>query len=316
MPPDLTTVVVSWNTVDLLDDCLGSIAHATDGLPDGFVNEVVVVDNGSTDGSAAHVAEHWPQVRLIANTTNLGFCRANNQAIRSSDSPTVLLVNTDARLEPGGIASLLAYFEADPRAAVVGPRLAYRDGAFQRWTAGQLPSPSSMAAYLFALERISPRFRSHYLTDDTAIPFQPEWVSSAVMALRRAALDEIGLLDEQIFVYMDDVDLCARARAAGWNVWYAADTTATHFMGASSAEAAAGRPSPAALRALNRWYADQHGPTASRQLQAMEVLGFGARAAVSGLGALLGPPRTRRTGRQRLGKHTTHLRQALEPIDV
>jgi N-acetylglucosaminyl-diphospho-decaprenol L-rhamnosyltransferase len=305
---DLTTIVVNWNTVGLLDDCLDSIVAAT---PPDVTNDVVVVDNGSTDGSAEHLARVWPGVRVIRNRENVGFCRANNQAIRDSSSPYLLLVNTDARLHAGGIAALLRYFD-DARAAVVGPRLVFGDGTFQRWTAGRLPGPASMATYLLGLDRLGrARFGGLYLGMDTAVPFRPEWVSSAVMAIRRQAIDDVGPLDDRIFVYMDDVDLCARAGAAGWHVWYAADTTATHFMGSSS-KRATGKASPEALRALNRWYVRRHGAAAGLVLRAVEVAGFGGRAALHGAGALLGRP----GARSRMSAHTTHLRLALERIDA
>ena len=204
---DLATVVVNWNTVGLLDECLASIFAAT---PASLHNEVVVVDNGSTDGSVEHLRRHWPDVRLIVNPDNQGFCRANNAAVRATDAPLLLLVNTDARLQPDNIAGLLRYFRDDPQAAVVGPRLTYADGTFQRWTAGRLPGLRSLAAFLLGLDRVGPwRGAGHYLGADTGEAFRPEWVSSAVMAVRRSALEEVGLLDEDIFVYMDDVDLCA-----------------------------------------------------------------------------------------------------------
>jgi GT2 family glycosyltransferase len=315
-PPDLTTVVVSWNTVDLLDECLGSIVEAT---PAGLVNEIVVVDNGSADGSADHVRRRWPDVRVIANEQNVGFCRANNQAIRESSAPLLLLVNTDARLRPGGIEALLRYFDTDPRAAVVGPRLEYGDGTFQRWTAGRPLSTRSLASYLLALDRVTPLHpftEGIYLARDTREPFQPGWVSSAVMAIRRAALDEVGPLDENIFVYMDDVDLCHRVRAGGWNVWYAADTTAVHLMGASTRRVT-GKASPEALRALNRWYARVHGRRAAQTLRALEVTGFGLRAAAYGARSLVHrSPDARARTRAQMRAHAAHLRLALEPLSV
>jgi hypothetical protein len=307
---DLTTIVVSWNTVGLLDDCLASILAAT---PPTLSNDVIVVDNGSTDGSVEHLARAWPGVRVIANSENVGFCRANNQAIRESDSPYLLLVNTDARLQAGGIMALLRYF-GDERVAVVGPRLVYGDGTFQRWTAGRLPGPVSMATFLLGLDRFGParaRRRGLYLAEDTPVPFRPEWVSSAVMAVRRRALDQVGMLDERIFVYMDDVDLCARALAEGWHVWYAADTTATHFMGATS-KRVSGKASPEALRALNRWYVRRHGQVAGLGLRVIEAVGFAARAGLHGAGAVLGRP----GARSQLSAHATHVRLALERINV
>ena len=309
-PVALTTVVVNWNTVTLLDDCLQSILDAT---PPDVANEIVVVDNGSHDGSVAHLAAHWPDVRVVASATNEGFCRANNRAIRTSSAPFVLLVNTDARLAAGAVATLLRYFHSDPDAGAVGPRLTYADGSFQRWTAGRLLTLRSAAVYLLMLDRLPPWRRSGlYLGDDTRQPFRPGWVSSAVMALRRSALDDVGLLDESIFVYMDDVDLCDRLARRGWTTWYAADTTAVHFMGASSVRDPAAA-SAAALAGMNAWFARRHGRAAVLALRWLEITGFGIRAAAY---AVKGSVGRSRTARDRARSHLVHLRQAWEAVDV
>lgn len=307
---DLTTVVVNWNTVGLLDDCLRSIVDAT---PPEVVNEIVVVDNGSHDGSVAHLAARWPDVRVMASATNEGFCRANNRAIRASSAPFVLLVNTDARLAPGAVVELLRYFHADPHAGAVGPRLTYADGSFQRWTAGRLLTLRSAAVYLLMLDRLPVwRDRGLYLAHDTTQPFRAGWVSSAVMALRRSALDDVGLLDESIFVYMDDVDLCDRLARRGWVTWYAADTTAVHFMGASSVRDPAAA-SAAALAGMNTWFARRHGRAAVLTLRLLEIVGFATRAAAY---AVQGSAGRSRTAHSRARSHLVHLRQALEPVDV
>lgn len=274
---DLTVIVVNWNTADLLDDCLQSVV---DHAPAGHRTEVIVVDNASTDGSREHLATAWPTVRVIANDENVGFCRANNQAIRETDAPYLLLLNTDARLTPGCTDAMLRHFEEDPGCAVVGPRLVYGDGSFQRWTAGRSLSVTSCANYFLGLDRLArcfPRFGGMYLSHDTATSFEPGWVTSAVMLLRRRALDEFGLLDESIFVYMDDVDLCQRATDAGWRIWYEADATAVHLMGASSIRSS-GSASPEAIRALNRWFHRRHGSRSATALRLLEAAGFGGRA--------------------------------------
>lgn len=309
---DVATIIVNWNTADLLAACLESIErHPATGVR----NQVVVVDNASSDGSAAMVRRDWPSVHLIANETNVGFCRANNQAIHVTDAPALLLVNSDARLTEGCFDRMLSFLDADPRAAIVGPRLVYGDGTFQRWTAGRELSLGAFANHFLGLERLSPRFPSRagiYLASDTRTPFRPGWVSSAVMLIRRAALDDIGLLDEQIFVYMDDVDLCQRATDAGWHVWYAADTTAVHLMGASSTRQT-GKASPEAMRSLNRWYARRHGRGPANALRALEAVGFGARATAYAASSVV---RRDRDARRQASAHLTHLKLSLEPLDV
>jgi len=308
---DLATVVVNWNTVDLLDDCLRSIDENT---PTGITNQIVVVDNASEDESVAWLRANRPDVTVIANDRNVGFCVANNQAIRTTSSRDVLLINTDARLTDGSLARMLAAFDRDSRAAVVGPRLEYGDGSFQRWTAGESFSLTSLANFFLGLDRLSahrPSLRSIYVAHDLAEPVEVGWVSSAVMLLRREALAEIGLLDERIFVYMDDVDLCQRATDAGWNVWYAADATAVHFMGAST-KRTTGKASPEALRALNRWFVRRRGARAGLALRGIEAIGFGARAGVYATLSLAGRP----GARHQAAAHLTHLKLSLEPIDV
>lgn len=315
MPPQvgtITTVVVNWNTVDLLDDCLRSVV--TD-LPEGWANEIVVVDNASEDGSVAHLQRHWPQVRVIANQTNLGFGPANNQAFRATRSDVVLRIDTDARLTPGATAAMLGRLQQDPRAGFVGPRLVYGDGSFQRWTAGAPFTLRSMAGYLLGLDRWSARFpslRGIYLARDTDRSFEAGWVSGCVMLIRRAALDDAGVFDDDIFLYMEDVDLCERARNAGWRVWYAADATAVHFMGAST-KRVTGKASPEALRAQNRWFVRRYGRRSALPLRILEAVGYGGRAVAYGLRSIL---RHSPEDRRRAAAHVTHLKLSWEPIDA
>jgi hypothetical protein len=147
-----------------------------------------------------------------------------------------------------------------------------------------------------------------YLSRDTPEPFAPGWVTSAVMLLRRSALDEVGLLDESIFVYMDDVDLCQRMVDHGWTVWYAADATSVHFMGGST-KLVTGNASPEALRAMNRWFERRHGARATYALRALETVGFGVRAAVCGLrGVVSGDDDARGRGRD----HWSRVKLSLE----
>lgn len=275
MSMDVCAIVVNWDTADLLDACLTSLqAHGADHLAG-----VIVVDNGSEDGSADLVRRAWPDVELIANDDNLGYTRANNQAIVRSRHEHLLLINADAMLQPGCLPVLRARMDADPRAAVVGPRLVYADGSWQRWTAGKAPSLRSAMSYFLLLDRLE-RFAgdSVYLARDVTAPFRPDWVSSACMLVRRDALDGVGLLDERYFCYMDDVDLCQRVRDAGWTVWYEPDAVATHLMGQATVRRT-GAASPAALRNFNDYFTRRHGTAAGATLRAVEVAGFTARAA-------------------------------------
>ena len=177
--PDVTAVIVNWNTRDLLADCLESLVHHP---PVDRSMEMIVVDNGSTDGSVELLRTGWPQVRVIANEDNLGFTKANNQAFAIARGRVLLLINADARVEPGCLDTLLGRLDADPRAAIVGPRLTYGDGSWQRWTAGQAPTLRSAAGHFLFLERVIGRRGPGigiYLGRDVRTPFRPDWVSRA-----------------------------------------------------------------------------------------------------------------------------------------
>ncbi len=306
----LTVVVVAWKSRGLLDDCLRAIHAEIDGRRSV---EVIAVDNASGDGTVEHLRSAWPSVRVIANTENVGYTRANNQAIRASRGEYLLLVNADAFLRPGCLEVLCAQLDADPRAAVAAPRLVYGDGSWQRWTAGRAPSLGAAINHYLFLERIRPRvFRGLFLGADTRDVERVDWVSSACMLVRRAALERIGLMDERFFVYMDDVDLCQRARDDGWTVWYRPDAECVHLMGRST------RPEPGsiskeALRNFNRYFALRHGRTRTIALRAIEAVGFAVRVALYQCAGLArGDPRLREKARA----HWAYLKLTFDPTQT
>jgi GT2 family glycosyltransferase len=280
--PGVSVIVVNWNTRDHLQGCLESLERSGAMGPDA---EVIVVDNASTDGSAAMVRSSWPEVRLIENSENEGFTRANNRAIRASHGRYLLLINSDARMTAGALATMVAWMNERTQAGVVGPRLVYGDGRWQRWTAGQAPSLRAALVHYFFLDRLGVS-GSIYLSRDTREPFQPDWVSSACMLVRRAALDEVGLLDERIFVYMDDVDVCERMRRGGWEVWYWPTSTVVHFMSQSTTSEPGGA-SPGALRSFNAYFAARHGRVSCLALRAIEACGSIIRAGAYAAAATL-----------------------------
>lgn len=274
---DVSAVIVSWNTADLLDACLTSLeVHA---VP-GSTMEVVVVDNGSGDGSPELVTERWPTVRLIANPENRGYQAANNQGMKAARGRVLLLINADAMLQPGCLQAMLDRLLADDRCAIVGPRLEYGDGSFQRWTAGRLPSLASVASSFLFIDRLLPR-SGVWLGRDRPESVTVGWVSSACMVVRRAALDDIGLMDERFFAYMDDVDLCARAADAGWRVWYEPTAVATHLMGQST-KRQTGRASPLALQAFLRYFELRRGRRAAVAMRLIAACGFALRFLIHG----------------------------------
>jgi GT2 family glycosyltransferase len=281
----VSAVIVNWNTATFLMDCLRSLDRH---WPAGIAREIIVVDNGSTDLSAELVRSRWPSIRLITNSSNLGYQRANNQGMQVACGDFLLLINPDARLTEGCLAALLARFDADPSAAVVAPRLAYADGSFHRWTAGRAPGLMSLACHFLFLDRVSAAAarRSLYLAHDVDDAFRPEWVSSACMLVSAEALAEVGPMDERYFLYMDDVDLCQRFRDADWHVWYEPAAVAVHHQSAASGSVSHGI-NPAAIQNLNDYVTRQRGTLQGVLARLIEFVGFTARAVLFAIASLV-----------------------------
>lgn len=277
--PTVSAIVVTWNMVDLLRRCLAALQ---DHGPRGGEMEIIVVDNGSADGTIAMLRQEWPDVRLVANADNLGFTKANNQGIAIARGRQLLLINADAFLTAGCIERMVDRMTKDDRAAVVGPRLVYGDGTWQRWTAGRAPSLRAALNHFLFLERLgrgAPALGGLYLGVDVREARRVDWVSSACMLVRADAVHAVGGMDERFFVYMDDVDLCQRLREVGWHVWYEPAAEAIHLMGQGSRRRQGG-PSPAALRSLNQYFVLRHGEAAAAGLHLIEIIGFGLRAVI------------------------------------
>jgi N-acetylglucosaminyl-diphospho-decaprenol L-rhamnosyltransferase len=228
---DLSAIIVSWNTCELLARSLESIYDARGGLD----LEIIVVDNGSTDGSGGMVRERFPQVQLIENAENAGFVRANNQAIARCKGRYVLLLNSDTRVLPGSLDQVVRFMDAHPIAGIAGVRLVNPDGTFQ---ASFTPYPTLWREFLIlsGLGRllIRPTFPSCGPRIEQGAQRIDGYVEGAYMMARREALDQVGGLDERIFMYAEDVDWCYRFDQAGWAVWYLPQAPIVHYGGQST----------------------------------------------------------------------------------
>ena len=226
----LAVAIVSFQTREVLEPCLRSV------VADGPA-EVVVVDNGSTDGSIELVREHFPSVTLIVNEVNRGYGAAANQAVRASSAPAVLLLNSDTELWPGTLAAIARHLGDHPGAAVVAPRLADPDGALQR-SALAYPSVADMLvgeSGLHALIARVPLLRERLLrtwSHDAARPVP--WARGAALALRRDAFDAVGGFDEAFFMYFEEVDLSRRLAARGWETHFTPAATVVHVRSVST----------------------------------------------------------------------------------
>ncbi len=222
-------IIVSWNTRELLARCLEHAREAASGLD----HEIIVVDNASSDGSPELVRSQFPDVRLIQAPENLGFARGNNLGISAAAGELVLLLNSDAFLHAGALHAMLNAFGPDPRLGILGPQLSYPDGSPQL-SHGPLPTLASEISSLLGLDKFSAK--------PTPSPSGPGgwtptgWVKGACLMARRSTLDEIGLFDERFFFFSEEVDLCARARQAGWQVGFLPGQQVVHLEGASTGQ--------------------------------------------------------------------------------
>jgi hypothetical protein len=232
---DIAVIIVNWNAREDLSQCLHALF---DSPPSACSWDVWVVDNNSADSSADMVASDFPQAKLIRNTENAGFSRANNQAIAASQSRYVLLLNSDAFVHTTeALDRLVEFGDANPKAAIVGAHVLNVDGTLQ-FSCRHFPG---LGAGLFRntyLGRLFPnnKWAKSYLMSevDHSKPRQVDWVSGCAMMIRRDMIDRVGALDERFFMYCEDVDICKRAWDNDMEVWYCADAIVTHKIGASS----------------------------------------------------------------------------------
>ncbi len=229
MPLDLTIVIVSYNTRDMLRECLRSIASATEGI----TSETWVVDNNSPDKSADMVAVEFSEVRLIANDRNAGFTRANNQALRQSQSRHGVILNPDTECRPGSLTTLVRYLDAHPEVGAVGPRLLNTDGSLQP-NGARFPNPLQDFLVVSELRFISRKAFERWsrMRDDFDADCELDVVSGACMMVRREAIEKVGVLDEDFFMFYEEVEWCWRIKKAGWKVVYvSAAEVVHHWMG-------------------------------------------------------------------------------------
>jgi GT2 family glycosyltransferase len=225
---DLSVVIVNWNTRDLLRDCLTSVIAATGGL----ATEVLVVDNASSDGSAAMVRARFPSVRLIESPRNVGFAAGNNLALRQACGRHILLLNSDTLVRGEVLGASVAWLDAHPQAGVMGPLVLNADESLQPSCSG-FPSLRNLALQLLGVTRIA-RLDGYRLTGwDRSTARPVDVVSGAAMFVRRAAMEEVGLLDESFFFYGEETDWCHRFARAGWEVVFVPIRAVTHFGGGS-----------------------------------------------------------------------------------
>lgn len=216
----LSVIIVSYNVKYHLEQCIRSVERAIEGME----ADVWVVDNASTDGSVAYLGQRFPAVHLIANAENMGFSRANNLAIRQSQGEYVLLLNPDTLVAEDTLRQCVAFLDAHPEVGATGVKMLNPDGTFALESRRGLPTPftafckMSGLGTLFPRSRLFGRYYMQYLPREQAAPI--EVISGAFCMVRRSALLRVGLLDEDFFMYGEDVDLSYRLQRGGWLNYY------------------------------------------------------------------------------------------------
>ena len=229
----LSVIIVSWNTVDLLRQCLTSLLEEDSQIP----FEVIVVDNASSDGSTEMVKKEFPHVRLIQNTNNAGFSKANNQAVKIAKGEYILLLNSDTIIHNNLIfKEWIAFMDKHPETGASGCRLIFPDGSHQVGDAGYRPSFKTVLNWAFFLTRVFPHhFKGLFLSygklnHEIAV----DWISGAAFLVQKSIIPRVGLLDEDTFMYAEDIEWGCRIRSFGYRVSYLPYLEIVHLQGASS----------------------------------------------------------------------------------
>jgi GT2 family glycosyltransferase len=278
---DLSIILVNWNGRELLARALKCVYATVRELR----YEVLVVDNASSDGSAELVRERFPQATLIVNRENLGFGRANNQAAAEARGRHLLLLNTDCFVHAGAIDELVRFLDAHPAAGAVGPRLRYEDGALQRSVSSFPTLKTELWTALGLAQRFpkSPLFGQYQMTywdlDDLR---EVDSLMGACLLLRGAAIEQLGLFDEQFFMYSEEVDLCYRLRQAGWKSYFLPTAEATHIWG-GSARKVAGESCLRLFHSRVQFFRKHYGALAASAYKGLLLLSGGLRVLASPL---------------------------------
>jgi len=241
---DLSIVIVNWNVCDLLQRCLWSLSGAEAYSAPEFTSEVIVVDCASSDGSVEIVRREFPWVRLIASGENLGYARGNNQGVAGAGGRYLLILNPDTEIVGDSLVMMIRYLEEHPAVGVVGPQLCNPDGTLQP-SRRRFPTLATAFCESTLLQQWFPsnRFaRRYYLDDRPADTTQAvDWLVGAALMIRRETWRQVGPLDEDFFMYFEELDWCRRCRMAGWEIHYLPAAQIIHHEGKSSEQVVAAR---------------------------------------------------------------------------
>lgn len=270
-PVTLSIVIVNWNTRALLQQCIECIRSTLH----RHSCEIIVVDNGSTDGSPAFVRSTFPDVLLLENQENVGFAYANNQGFRIASGRYAMMLNSDAFVGDGTLDGLVDFLDAHPDTGVAAPRLENRDGTLQ-------PSWASFPSLWSEIRGRNVRKRQGVPAWGADV-YETDWLGGAALVIRRTLFDAIGYLDQDIFMYTEETDFCYRAKRAGWRVAYLDGLSVVHLGGGS-----ASRTSERQLQLLYEsklyYFRKHHGWLRAELLRAGLLVGLGMGSVRRALG--------------------------------
>lgn len=261
--------VVTWNSADMTRDAL---RRTLDADTDGLIGSLLIHDNASTDGTPEKILEDVPEADVEVAAGNLGFAAGVNRLIERSDAPWLLLLNSDAWLEPGALTRLLAAAEGRDGVAAAAPRIESPDGELEESTH---PFPSLKVAALSAVGLHGVVQWPH----DIARPV--DWAIGAALLLRRDAISEVGGFDERYFMYAEDLDWCWRARRHGWEIWFEPSAVVRHVGNVSGARRFGAQRDAVAIANAIRFYRRAHGPLAAVAWRALNAAGTARLAAAA-----------------------------------
>jgi hypothetical protein len=223
---DLSVIIVNYNTKELLRKCLSSVF----GSQTSYKFEVLVSDNASKDGSLDMVKREFTQVKLIENGQNLGFSKGNNVAIKQAAGRLLLLLNSDTEVKPGTFDLSVKYMDEHPEAGIMGCRVLLPDGSLDKAARRKFPNPRNAFLRLFGLKK----FSDYNVVSPIDQELEVDAVMGAYLLIRKDVVNRIGLLDEEYFMYGEDLDWCWRVKEAGYKVMYYPKAEITHFKYGSS----------------------------------------------------------------------------------
>jgi N-acetylglucosaminyl-diphospho-decaprenol L-rhamnosyltransferase len=274
----LDVVIVAYRSREMVRDCLLSLRA----FPSDAPMTIFVVDNDSRDGTLELIRQDFADVQVIANDVNAGFSIANNQAIRAGVSAYVLALNPDTRVTAGALQRMIEVMETHPKVAIAGCRLELEDGSFDHAAKRSFPTPTSALAHFTGLgNRFSGNARLAGYQAPHIQSGPVDAVNGAFMLMRREALNEVGLFDEGYWMYMEDLDLCYRAKRAGWVTWYEPDVTITHIKAGTSGKLRGPKLNYAFHYGMFRFYRKFYAPQRHPLVNLAVYLGIGSKLAVS-----------------------------------